>query len=140
MAVAGNRVAEIRVAGDLAVAAGSPEAGEVEFTFLLAAAVRLLPHVAESHRRTTIEHPRLVSRIAADQCATDVRLNRRFDREPARNWVLAEINPMAEDLALFSPMERGESTVAHWGRMVSLARILIAERMVASVQELNNSL
>lgn len=55
-AVAGNvvveiRVVEIRVVGDLAVAADSPE-GEAEagFTFRLAEAVRLRPHAADRHR------------------------------------------------------------------------------------------
>ena len=50
-AVAGNVVVEIRVVGDLAVAADSPE-GEAEagFTFRLAEAVRLRPHAADRHR------------------------------------------------------------------------------------------
>ena len=49
-AVAGNVVVEIRVVGDLAVAADSPEAGEAGFTFRLAEAVRLRPHAADRHR------------------------------------------------------------------------------------------
>ena len=51
-AVAGNVVVEIRVVGDLAVAADSPGGvgGVVGFTFRLAEAVRLRPHAADRHR------------------------------------------------------------------------------------------
>ncbi len=84
-AVAGNVVVEIRVVGDLAVAADSPEAeaGEVGFTFRLAEAVRLLPHAADRHRRTTTELPRSVSRTSADR---RVRSQPRPLREREHGW------------------------------------------------------
>ena len=127
-AVAGNvvveiRVVEIRVVGDLAVAADSPEgeAGEVGFTFRLAEAVRLRPHAADRHRRTTTELPRSVSRTSADR---RVRSQPRPLREREHGWerLRQKFRWMAAEPVTSQPARQSEPMAGSPVRSVNLER------------------